>query len=218
MIRVSFKSLRSRRRTVGILGTIGGMMNSSRGKIATIVRATYRMFCPASTIWISMANGWISPIMGGSGVPAALVLIGRRIVTVIGGGVMHMAGPGFHLSRGAGSRIIMGDGHIKITAGAGCPARNFTPAGRGVGPRIWLPFLGGAIERIIGAKIEIAMVIDGWGGVRLHRVRRVKAAMVSSITSAGRSTLYATTVLLVGLAGWMAEDSVMDVRWSRVMR
>src|SRR5215510_14880071 len=117
MIPVSLKTLRSRRRTVGIYGTISGMMNSSREQIATIARATYPMFCPASTIWISLANGSISPIMAGSGVLAPRMLIGRRIATVIGGGVKHMAGPGSHLSRGVGSRIIMADGHIKITVG-----------------------------------------------------------------------------------------------------
>jgi hypothetical protein len=155
--------------------------------------------------------------MAGSGVRAPLPLIGRHIVTGIGGGVKHMAGPGYHMNRGVGSRIIMGDGHIIRIVGAGCPARNFTPVGRGVGPRTWSPFLAGAIERIIGAMIEIAMVIDGWGGVRSRRVSRITATRGKSTTLAGRSTLYGTTVRLAGSAGWMAADSIMDVRSSRVM-
>jgi hypothetical protein len=192
-------------------------MNSSRDQIPIRVRAMCRMSCPASTIWISMANGLTPPILAGSGVRAALLLIGRRIVTVIGGGVKHMAGPGYHMSRGAGSRIIMGDGHIIRTVGVGCPARNFTPAGRGDGLRIWSPFSAGMTKRIIVAVIKIATVIDGWVGVRSRRVRRITATGGNSTTFAGRSTLYETTVLLAGSLGWMAADSVLDVRSSRVM-
>ena len=123
--------------------------------------------------------------MGGFGVRAVYHMIGRRIVKVTGSGVKHMAGPGSRTSGGGGFRITMGDGHIMIIVGVGCPARNLRLAARGGGPRIMSHFLAGAITRDSGAPVEIAMVEiamvrDGWGGVRSLRERRIANAGVTT--------------------------------------
>jgi hypothetical protein len=188
MIKASTNQLRSRRRTVGIFGTNSGMMRFSRVQIIR-GRAMYRKPWLASSIWFSMATGSIPLIMAESGIRAAYLQIGRLIARVLGGGVTDMAGPGSRTRSGAGSRIIMGDGHIIRIVGAGCPAGELIPAGRGIGPRIMSPFLAGAIKRIVGTC---------WDGVRSRRVKHNTAARENSTTFAVLSTLYETTVRPAG--------------------
>jgi hypothetical protein len=136
-----------------------------------------------------MATGSIPLIMAESGTRATPLPIGRRIARVIGGGVTDMAGPGSRTRGGAGSHIIMEDGHTIRIVGAGCPAGGLIPAGSGIGLRITSPFLAGAIKRIVGICLD---------GARSHQVKHNTAARDNSTIFAVLLMLYETTARPAG--------------------
>src|SRR5262245_18074536 len=82
--------------------------------------------------------------MAGSGLRVESPGIGRLIVMAAGAGTILMAGHGFHTSRGAGCRIIMGGGRFGAAAGAGFRWLHMV----GAGLRIMWFSLGGAITTI----------------------------------------------------------------------
>src|SRR5262249_39835440 len=176
---IGIKSPGSKKMMIGIGGMTLAIKVSPPLWLHLTPRITYRTRSLAAPTWTIMANGSIPTNMAGCGVHVASALTGRLIATVIGDGFRHMAaGLGSRMSRGAGRLIIMGDGPMCETAGAGRRSPTSTRDSAGDGDRItWPSSDGEAITTAIIAA-EIATLTgrgfttgatDIWDGARFHR-------------------------------------------------
>src|SRR5579884_388941 len=87
-----------------------GVMTATGALLLLLPGNMWALMFPAMKTWINTGNGSRPRITDKSGIPHRCLWAGLRIVTDVGHGLSHGAGPGWKMSPGALLRSIMDAG------------------------------------------------------------------------------------------------------------